>query len=126
MLYYKFRNFGEFQELFGIQHHASGEKSRKNRILLSYIKNRRLLHNAVASDDYSLLHISDMAELKKTMHHEIRSSGHNDDSLLYEIKIKMIFTIAHSIIPMPTMDCVKTVTFVLYVTSMQRTVESLR
>lgn len=88
MLYYKFRNFGEFQELFGIQHHASGEKSRKNRILLSYIKNRRLLHNAVASDDYSLLHISDMAELKKTMHHEIRSSGHNDDSLLYEIKIK--------------------------------------
>lgn len=88
MLYYKFRNFGEFQELFGIQHHASGEKSRRNRILLSYIKNRRLLHNAVVPDDYSLLHISDMAELKKTMHHEIRGSGHNDDSLLYEIKIK--------------------------------------
>lgn len=38
MLFYKFRNFEEFNELFGIQHHGNGEKSRKNKILLSYIK----------------------------------------------------------------------------------------
>lgn len=87
MLYYKFRNFEEFNELFGIQHHGNGEKSRKNKILLSYIKNRKLLHDAVVSGDYSLLHISSMAELKQAMIARIISSGNQDANLPYEVKI---------------------------------------
>lgn len=75
MLYYNFRNFEEFKELFGMQHHGNGEKSRKNKILLSYIKNKSLLHNAIVSGDYHLLHISSMAELKQQMNIEICRSG---------------------------------------------------
>lgn len=87
MLYYNFRNFEEFKELFGIQHHGNGEKSRKNKILLSYIKNRTLLHNAVVSGNYHLLHISSMAELKQKIIAEIRHSGLSDSSLSHEVNI---------------------------------------
>ena len=61
MLYYKFNNSEAFKELFGIVKHGNGNESRKNRILLSFLKDRRLLHEAAASGDYTLLHISDMA-----------------------------------------------------------------
>ena len=88
MLYYNFRNFEEFKELFGIQHHGNGEKSRKNKILLSYIKNRTLLHNAVISGNYHLLHISSMAELKKVLTEEIQSSGECDNSLPHRVMIR--------------------------------------
>lgn len=88
MLYYKFRNFEEFRELFGIQHHGNGEKNRKNKILLSYIKNRELLHQATTTGDYHLLHISSMAELKQTMLAEIIDSGCKDDSLCHEVQIR--------------------------------------
>lgn len=39
MLYYKFQNYEEFKEIFGLNYHANGTKSRKNKILLSFIKN---------------------------------------------------------------------------------------
>lgn len=88
MLYHNFHNFEGFQGLFGIQHHGNGVKSRKNRILLSYVKNRQLLHDANVTGDYHLLHISDMAELKQKMIAEIKESGLNDDSLSREVNIK--------------------------------------
>lgn len=44
MLYYNFKNYQEFQELFGIVEHGNGEKSRKNKILLSLLKSKELLH----------------------------------------------------------------------------------
>ena len=81
MLYYAFRNFEEFKELFGMQYHSSGQKSRKNKILLSFIKNRQLLHEATTTGDYRFLHISSMAELKQKMMAEIRRSGRQDDYL---------------------------------------------
>lgn len=87
MLYYSFRNFEEFKELFGMQHHGNGEKSRKNKILLSYIKNRTLLHNAAISGDYHLLHISSMAELKQKMIAEIKHSGLSDSNLSHEVNL---------------------------------------
>lgn len=87
MLFYKFRNFEEFNELFGIQHHGNGEKSRKNKILLSYIKSRKLLHDATTSGDFHLLHISSMAELKQTMIAEILRSGIRDGNLPYKVEI---------------------------------------
>ncbi len=88
MLHYNFHNFEGFQGLFGMQHHGNGVKSRKNKILLSYIKNRQLLHDANVTGDYHLLHISDMAGLKQTMIAEIKRSGENDTNLLHIVNIK--------------------------------------
>lgn len=88
MIYYKFRNYEEFNELFGIQHHANGVKSRKNKILLAYIKDKRLLHEAVTTGDFSLLHISSMAELKQKITERIAASAKDDDGLPYEVHIK--------------------------------------
>ena len=67
MLYYKFQNYDEFKELFGLSYHSNGTKSRKNKILLSFIKNKALLHDAVKTGNYKLLHISDMQTLKQTL-----------------------------------------------------------
>lgn len=47
MLYYKFQNYEEFKNMFGIIKHGNGVCSRKNKILLAYVKDKRLLHEAV-------------------------------------------------------------------------------
>jgi len=87
MLYYDFCGYEGFQALFGIQHHGNGEKSRKNKILLAYIKNKDLLHQAVVNTDYSLLHISSMTALKQTMLNLVSESGKYDDSLPHKVKV---------------------------------------
>lgn len=75
MLYYQFDNYEEFQAYFGIMEHGNGEKSRKNKILLAYLKNKDLLHQARITNDYSLLHISSMSQLKEVMTKRIIKSG---------------------------------------------------
>lgn len=79
MLYYNFENYAGFQERFGIQEHGNGEKSRKNKILLAYIKNKNLLHQAVVNDDYSLINISSMSELKQSAMNLIAASSLQSD-----------------------------------------------
>ena len=75
MLYYDFMDYEDFKERFGIIHHGNGTKNRKNKILLAYIKNKDLLHKARVTNDYSLLHISSMSELKQVMMIKIQDSG---------------------------------------------------
>ena len=75
MLYYQFDNYEEFQAYFGIVEHGNGEKSRKNKILLAYLKNKDLLHQARITNDYTLLHISSMSQLKEVMTQRIIKSG---------------------------------------------------
>lgn len=75
MLYYKFQNYEEFKEIFGLSYHSNGTKSRKNKILLSFIKNKALLHNAVKTGNYELLHISDMQTLKQVVTGKIRDAA---------------------------------------------------
>ena len=87
MLYYKFKNYEEFKDMFGIVKHGNGVCSRKNKILLAYIRNRRLLHEAIETNNYILLHISSMAELKKTITRTIIISGHSDMSLRYVMEL---------------------------------------
>lgn len=87
MLYYKFQNYEEFKNMFGIIRHGNGVCSRKNKILLAYVKDKRLLHEAVEKNDYALLHISSMAELKKTVTRRIIISGHSDNSLRYVLEL---------------------------------------
>lgn len=44
MIYIKcFKNYEEFKQLFGVVEHGNGVKSRKNKILLACLKNRKLL-----------------------------------------------------------------------------------
>ena len=87
MLYYKFKNYEEFKDMFGIIKHGNGVCSRKNKILLAYIRNRRLLHEAIETNNYTLLHISSMTELKKTITRTIIISGHSDMSLRYVLEL---------------------------------------
>ena len=87
MLYYKFKNYEEFKELFGIVKHGNGNKSRKNKILLAFIKNKELLHNAVVSGDYTLLHISDITTMKNTVIEKIIRSGGEDETLSYCVNL---------------------------------------
>lgn len=75
MLYYKFQNYEEFKETFGLNYHSNGTKSRKNKILLSFIKNRALLHDAVKTGNYELLRISDMQTLKQVVTGKIRDAA---------------------------------------------------
>lgn len=45
MIYIKsFKNYEEFEVLFGVVEHGNGVKSRKNKILLACLKDRKLLH----------------------------------------------------------------------------------
>lgn len=87
MLYYNFKNYEEFNTLFGIVKHENHTQSRKNRILLAYLKNKALLHLAVISHDYTLLHIGDMAELEDKVEKEIIRSGTEDAALPYELHL---------------------------------------
>ena len=84
MLYYNFNDYAGFKERFGMVEHGNGEKSRKNKILLAYIKQPSLFKEAVETGDYSLINIASMSELKKTMLDRIQQSG---ESLKYEVKL---------------------------------------
>ena len=59
-----FKNAQEFQELFGIQEHGNGVKSRRNKILLALLKSKSVWAYCREHEDWSLLAIKSMAELK--------------------------------------------------------------
>lgn len=45
MIYIKsFKNYDEFKQLFGVVKHGNGVVSRKNKILLACLKDRKLFH----------------------------------------------------------------------------------
>lgn len=85
MLYYNFNGFEGFKEVFGYQEHGNGVKSRRNKVLLSYIKNPQLLKEARETGDYSLVRISSMTELKNEMWRRIAISSTPSDSKPYAV-----------------------------------------
>lgn len=87
MLLFNIRNFDDFQYLFGIEIHGNGNKSRKNKILLSHLKNRQLYKYCREHDDYSLLRVRSMPELKKAILNQVQISGKNDDTLQHEVSL---------------------------------------
>ena len=87
MLYYNFKNYEEFNALFGIVKHGNNSESRKNKILLAYLKDKNLLHQAATGNDYSFLHIGDMTELEQRIQNEILISGNEDAGLPYELHL---------------------------------------
>ena len=87
MLYYNFRDYAGFKERFGIIEHGNGEKSRKNKILLAYIKQPSLFKEASRTGDYSLINIASMSELKQVMLQRIQESGCNDQNLPHKVQL---------------------------------------
>ncbi len=67
MLYYPFKNYEEFKELFGVTTHSNGAKSRRNKILLNYLKQPNLLAQARESGDNTLINITSMSQLKQVI-----------------------------------------------------------
>lgn len=47
MLFFPIENYEDFKGVFGIINYGNGEKSRRNKILLSFLKQKELLHDAV-------------------------------------------------------------------------------
>ena len=70
-----FKNAQEFQELFGIQEHGNGVKSKRNKILLALLKSKSVWAYCREHEDWSLLAIKSMAELKTKLTKMISDSG---------------------------------------------------
>lgn len=78
MLFYRFRNYEEFKEIFGIIEHGNGVKSRKNKILLSLYKDKKYLKMLIYHDYYRGMRCmrlrysdgEDVRRLKNSCHYE--------------------------------------------------------
>lgn len=75
MLYYNIKDYKDFNELFGITKHGNGVKSRKNAMLLSFLKNPKLLKN----NEYELLSTRSLVELKANLIKRIREELYEMD-----------------------------------------------
>lgn len=75
MLFYNIKDYKDFNELFGITKHGNGVKSRKNAILLSFLKNPKLLKN----NEYELLSTRSLVELKANLIKRIREELYEMD-----------------------------------------------
>ena len=87
MLFYNFYGYEEFKARFGLEKRENGTVVRKNRILLAHLKNPVLLKYCREHDDYTLLHIYDMADLQKRVVEAVIGSGKNDEKLPYEVEL---------------------------------------
>lgn len=81
MLLYNIYDYEDFQYLFGLETHGNGVKSRKNKILLQHLKNPALIKYCRDHNDFSLLHIRNMADLKRLVLDTIQESGKQDSAL---------------------------------------------
>lgn len=81
MLIFNIQDYDDFKYLFGMESHGNGVKSRKNKILLQHIKNPALIKYCREHNDFSLLHIRNMADLKQLVLEAIQKSGKHDPSL---------------------------------------------
>ena len=87
MLFTKsFNNYAEFKEIFGIRE-FEGRKTRKNKILLSLIKDPTIRKEAIKSGDYTLLSITNMTDLKQILTKRIRVSGARSCKNPYKVEV---------------------------------------
>lgn len=81
MLLFNIRDYEDFKYVFGLETHGNGVKSRKNKILLQHLKNPALIRYCREHNDWSLLHIRNMANLKQLVLDAIQESGKQDPEL---------------------------------------------
>lgn len=83
---YAFSNYTEFSNLFGVNEHGNGEKSRRNKILLSLYKSKNILHYMATHSQIEESYINyygcnDMTTLYSSVLEWLQSeSKHNDDA----------------------------------------------
>ena len=87
MLYYDFCGYEGFRACFGLEKRDNGTVVRKNKILLSHLKNPALLKYCREHNDYTLLRICDMADLQKKTVEAILSSGKDDEKLPHKVEL---------------------------------------
>ena len=87
MLYYNFYGYEGFKARFGLEKRENGVAVRKNKILLAHLKNPALLKYCKEHDNYTLLHIYDMANLQKKVVEAVIESGRNDERLPYKVEL---------------------------------------
>lgn len=87
MLLFNIADYKDFQYLYGMEEHSNGVRSRKNRIMLTHIKNRQLIDYCRRKDDYSLLRVRTMTDLKKLAFDKLQESGKNDTKLLHKVNL---------------------------------------
>ena len=87
MLYYKLNGYEDFKQRFGLEGRGNGTTVRKNKILLGHLKSPLLLSYCVKQNDYSLLHVDDMADLQKKIVEAVRKSGTEDAALPHEVEL---------------------------------------
>ena len=85
--HHNFYGYEEFKARFGLEKRDNGVAVRKNRILLGHLKNPALLKYCREHNDYTLLHIYDMADLQKRVVEAVIGSGKNDEKLPYEVEL---------------------------------------
>lgn len=87
MIAFDFCGYEGFKSRFGYISHNNGVKSRRNKILLSFIKNKELIKQARITGDYSLLHIDNITDLKKILLERIMESGKSSEKLKYQVHL---------------------------------------
>lgn len=87
MLLFRIRNYEDFNFLFGVESHGNGVKSRKNKILLQHLKNPALIRYCREHNDFDLLHIRSMAELKQMVLCQIRETGKANQNLPNKVNL---------------------------------------
>lgn len=87
MLLFNIHNYDDFKFLFGLETHGNGVKSRKNKILLQHLKNPALIKWCREHDDWSLLRIRNMADLKHKVLNAIQESGKKDEQLRNKVEL---------------------------------------
>jgi len=70
-----------------VEKRNNGAKVRKNKILLSHLKNADLLRYCRKRNDFTLLNIKDMAQLQQVAIDAVCSSGKQDDSLPHRVEL---------------------------------------
>ena len=76
MLYYKFKNHDEFKNIFGTQKDENGNSGRRNKILLSHLKNKELLHKVVIGEiNKIVIRVKNLVDLKNVLVTEIAEEG---------------------------------------------------
>lgn len=81
MLLFNIHDYDDFKYIFGLESHGNGVKSRKNKILLQHLKNHALIRWCREHEDWSLLRIRNMADLKQKVLNAIQESGKKDEQL---------------------------------------------
>lgn len=78
MLYYNFKDYEGFKELFGVVRHDNGTKSRRNKILLSFIKQRKLIASKMKDRRNDLLNLTSIDGVKQLIWDNLRTQNNGE------------------------------------------------